>query len=213
MRRQAFNLAAVLSILFSVATTLLWARSYAVAYHLIHETFDPSSRAYAETKIWIGSGRAAIFYDRSFFPERYAPPRPCPRWEFSPEPEWSYMRQGTPIPWHLGFIRDFHYADPRGTAIDLGIGLNLLILVAAACIPPGVWTVQHVRRRRRRLLGLCPTYRYNLTANTSGTCPECGTPTPHKPRIFKPNQNAPPDGNRLTTSLNNQFSASSAPPR
>lgn len=34
-----------------------------------------------------------------------------------------------------------------------------------------------LRRWRRRRKGLCVKCRYDLTANVTGTCPECGTPT------------------------------------
>lgn len=32
-------------------------------------------------------------------------------------------------------------------------------------------------RRAQRLIGCCPRCEYNLTGNSSGVCPECGTPT------------------------------------
>jgi uncharacterized paraquat-inducible protein A len=53
-----------------------------------------------------------------------------------------------------------------------------LSLVFAAL--PAVWLRSLWRawqRRERTRGGLCPTCRYNLTGNTSGVCPECGTPT------------------------------------
>jgi hypothetical protein len=35
-----------------------------------------------------------------------------------------------------------------------------------------------IRRRRRLRRGLCPRCGYDLTANPSGVCPECGGPAP-----------------------------------
>jgi len=49
---------------------------------------------------------------------------------------------------------------------------------------PVLWTVSTRRseaRRRRAEAGLCVVCDYSLVANTSGVCPECGTPVPNKP--------------------------------
>jgi len=40
------------------------------------------------------------------------------------------------------------------------------------------------RRRRRRAKGLCAACGYNLTANVTGVCPECGTVVPKSVRSF-----------------------------
>jgi hypothetical protein len=45
------------------------------------------------------------------------------------------------------------------------------VMVAAAILP--VWDV--VRRMRRTRAGRCAVCHYDLTGNTSGICPECGT--------------------------------------
>lgn len=39
-------------------------------------------------------------------------------------------------------------------------------------------------RRLRSATHLCIACGYNLTGNTSGTCPECGTPVPSKPEAI-----------------------------
>jgi hypothetical protein len=38
-------------------------------------------------------------------------------------------------------------------------------------------------RRRRLSQGKCPNCCYDLTGNTSGVCPECGTPVPEKAEL------------------------------
>ena len=52
--------------------------------------------------------------------------------------------------------------------------------VAVSVPVPALWTVLYLRsrhRNRRCAAGFCPTCGYNLTANTSAVCPECGNPT------------------------------------
>ncbi|TWT42209.1 hypothetical protein RAS1_33390 [Phycisphaerae bacterium RAS1] len=55
------------------------------------------------------------------------------------------------------------------------IGVNLWPVAAAAWIVPIRAGFGALRRRRRGMLGLCPSCGYNLTGNLSGRCPECGT--------------------------------------
>jgi hypothetical protein len=50
------------------------------------------------------------------------------------------------------------------------LGLPVLALIASRCRR---WTLRAVRRHS----GHCERCGYNLSGNTSGTCPECGTPT------------------------------------
>jgi uncharacterized paraquat-inducible protein A len=49
---------------------------------------------------------------------------------------------------------------------------------------PLVWFVRHLMRRRerhaRRTHNRCVFCGYSLTGNTSGICPECGSPVPQK---------------------------------
>jgi hypothetical protein len=64
---------------------------------------------------------------------------------------------------------------------SLTLSYWLLTFVFAAL--PSVWIVRLGRRLRRlRAAGCCGTCGYNLTGNTSGTCPECGTAVPQTSR-------------------------------
>jgi len=49
-------------------------------------------------------------------------------------------------------------------------------LLAASLPLPAIWIYRLRRRRLRRGQPLCLSCGYNLTGNTSGICPECGTP-------------------------------------
>ena len=48
-------------------------------------------------------------------------------------------------------------------------------LVTALGLLPGAWGVGWARMHLRRRRGFCVMCHYNLTGNTSGICPECGT--------------------------------------
>ena len=62
----------------------------------------------------------------------------------------------------------------RWTVIDAEIPLWFVAWLFS--LFPMTWFVLQIRRKSR--LGLCPRCGYNLTGNSSGTCPECGTPVP-----------------------------------
>jgi hypothetical protein len=61
--------------------------------------------------------------------------------------------------------------DVRG--LRMGIGAPMTLLIAY----PFIAFVRARYRRHRHKAGHCPACEYDLTGNTSGVCPECGTPT------------------------------------
>jgi len=76
------------------------------------------------------------------------------------------------------------YAETGFTQSNQFIGadswsLSLSRCFAPSILPPAVTLLIYSQCRRLRIAkGLCPTCSYDLTGNTSGTCPECGSPIP-----------------------------------
>jgi hypothetical protein len=66
----------------------------------------------------------------------------------------------------------------RTFRIQASLQRAALTLNLAALGAVGVEWRNYARHRRRARLGLCASCGYSLTGNTSGTCPECGTPVP-----------------------------------
>jgi hypothetical protein len=70
--------------------------------------------------------------------------------------------------------------------VEVAVPWPAIILVTA--LPPAIWLYAFRRRRRtmKILQNLCLKCGYSLVGNTSGVCPECGTPVPavmgEKPR-------------------------------
>jgi hypothetical protein len=64
--------------------------------------------------------------------------------------------------------------DTRGLAGYHFVGAPFWLLIVASGIPPGVWIVRRLARRRSRRAGLCPACGYDLRT-TPDRCPECGT--------------------------------------
>jgi len=177
MKRRAFQLAASLSLLLCIATSLLWARSYNTAFWLIREDFDASSGATEFARIHLATGRVTIDDTRYHLPEELHSLPSGRRWEFYRNPNWFNERRYSPPTWTLwNFDRGkFPYRGPQGIGTYTIVGVNLLLPAFITFFSPILCFIQYLLNKRRRL-GLCPTCHYDLTGNLSGTCPECGTP-------------------------------------
>jgi len=89
----------------------------------------------------------------------------------------------------LPYGRDgYHWASTSPLAY-LQFQFSLREIALAAAILPCFWTILRVRSRIRRQIalnrGLCRACGYDLTANASGVCPECGTAVPAKPNLLR----------------------------
>lgn len=81
------------------------------------------------------------------------------------------------------WYRDPFFATPAAAQLAqsklamLEVCVPLWIIAAVSLAYPMWWLIWGIARLRRRRLakGLCPSCEYNLTGNTSGVCPECGT--------------------------------------
>jgi hypothetical protein len=71
----------------------------------------------------------------------------------------------------VGGIPDRYVSYPSGSWLRLPL-LYLFILFA---VLPCIWSWRTIRDWRRHPEGHCQSCGYNLTGNTSGVCPECGT--------------------------------------
>jgi len=203
MRRRLFSLASLLSLLLCVATVALWVRSYRHLDQLMRRVPDlTKSSGHLRITTWRGSlffslaslsGEIAI-YDVTPQVDGYR--QLTPNWRYS----WANRgdsRPFVPMAMRQGFGRDEHVVwdmEPppviklrgervkvtgrAGTETTLAMPLATFVVLFAAL--PTVSLVAWGRRARRVRKGACPACSYNLTGNTSGVCPECGTAVPAK---------------------------------
>ena len=149
MKRKLFNLAAMLSMLLCMATVALWAANF-------------------DCDLW--TGRATTVGELHSFGST---------WEYvhtvstSAAPVksslWGCFYSIAPID-VKGFGSRGWSSRPVG--MECRIGSPYWIPTLLTSILPVTWVVSLVRRKR---IGRCPTCSYDLTGNTSGVCPECGT--------------------------------------
>jgi len=83
--------------------------------------------------------------------------------------------------WELALLRLPDGAQPSSTVEIFSFPEPMLIPILA--VAPVTWAVTRIGHytRRNRADGRCGMCRYDLTGNTSGVCPECGTPVRGKP--------------------------------
>jgi hypothetical protein len=76
------------------------------------------------------------------------------------------------------YLRDSDHSNSR----VWNVSVPPWFLVCVSAVLPVLW----ILRRKRKPPGRCPACGYSLTGNTSGTCPECGTPVPKEPADKSP---------------------------
>jgi hypothetical protein len=177
MKRRLFTLLSALSLLLFVAVVVLWVRSYRLT----------DSLAWPGDDGWRSVGSASGYMVLQLNSED-APPRTAndgwPRYQrmgayTAPHYAVAYgpVRPGDAfVDWELGDAGWYTVRNVNGVRSVTGVAPFWCIALATA-LPPlswlGVRLRSHVRQRRERRPGLCPSCGYDLRA-TPDRCPECG---------------------------------------
>jgi hypothetical protein len=161
IRRRLFNLASVLSLLLSVATLALWVRSMAHddEWGTLCGQLDYTKVRVALVlgcSFSLSSSHGTLAFDTETGSDGGAW-RDCGHMSIA---GFSYVHE------KFGSMDDHTFAVPHWA-------------VAAMLFVPWGWN--RYSCRRKEMMTSCPICGYNLTANTSGVCPECGTPVPQTP--------------------------------
>jgi hypothetical protein len=147
------TLAVVVSLVVCVATAGLWVRSYSGALW------------------WKGdiSHLGAITVEDGSFKYCHWTKRD------QSSPQWARMGVAVQV---LRFYRRSLYGKQVGTILLVIVPCWMIVTISG--IAPSLWGVAFARRSCQKKSGRCTTCGYNLTGNTSGVCPECGTPVAGK---------------------------------
>ena len=178
VRRWAFNLAAAVSLVLSLATAALWVRSYWIDEEVVFSAKDVDALRTNEYSIESANGQT-VFDEKSQDYQRDSASAAYARRTLPSESEgWRYENhQNGPVWWGsisacLGFHmmwRERVGMYGRWSYVAIPDWLPLLLFVALPSVR--LWRC----RRRRDLLPRCRTCGYDLRA-TPRRCPECGTP-------------------------------------
>ncbi len=187
MRRKLFTLASALSLLLCLATLVLWARSY---YRL--DCVSLCFASHLEIAARLEQGTAALMLTR--FPKAHVETKfEAHAWRYSTNElfeSWSWMMYRFPSSFFVRELWGYEeghfpgariYSSRQEADADSAIPdykrwylmPRLWVVVAAFGILPLASVLRFWARRCRA--GECQSCRYDLTGNTSGVCPECGT--------------------------------------
>ena len=203
MKHKLFSIAGALSLLLCLATAVLWIATrtghaplrwrlndmsvgttcygWGASYDsLVLDSFRPQRHPIEGPAVTLHSlrktsGEGWVVHDMTIGPNPQ-----LPTWER----QW---------PTHEVRLLGFSYVsqpcfiDSKATPpVRSFIGFQLRVttpfwsILIATLVLPAVYGWYWNRLRRRKTRGLCISCGYNLTGNTSGVCPECGTPAPGK---------------------------------
>ena len=176
IRRRLFGIVSAISLLLLVGTCSLIARSSLMFDSFHSEVFNVSTGLHPVIdEISSVKGLLVIsHYDTTFG----MPAQGVHQWTIQHAPADAIMPLITYeyyVHPYIGFnlvLTDWH--NGRSYLV-----IPLAPFAALFALPVAVWGWVRLRKRRQSKWG-CPDCGYNLTGNTSGVCPECGTPVPSK---------------------------------
>jgi hypothetical protein len=189
MRRRLLNLLTAVSLVLCVAACVLWVRSYYRAERIEFQRSHLSGpRQYQVAQSLFVADGLAVFV-RDLMRAEYEGDEVITGPLFEPRRLSNGLRRDSAPPrrfldnlndsdyWpHYGFL-----AETRGTAYGPrdGIWYTVVcvpcwVVAGAAALLPTVRLAAVTRRRLRRRANRCSQCGYDLTANVSGVCPECG---------------------------------------
>ena len=199
IRRRLLTIASAISLLLCVAITTLWVLSYRSGYIYERETQYFEHRKSENPFVEIHNGghvsnivtALAVRRGKICFAWGTIKPGPSVKIQAAPwlldvlpagdSSRWYrslpvYIRTST----YAGFCysEEDHKAGPIYTTTRALTFPCWLIVIALFVF--STWSAIHRWWTSTRTADSCPSCDYNLTANVSGVCPECGTPVPSK---------------------------------
>ena len=198
MRRRLLNLLTALSLLACAGSAWLWVRGHRLAEEVGVRRADAGRRTRVAYSAENDAGRVTLLRYENVTREQWVYDF------FERRSPWggTYRRAGAPSPavhigggdalrrWDaLGFaFLTFRVSPGDYTEVAHAVALPHWVLFLVTGVPPTVrgakWTRRALRRLRQRPTGHCVRCGYDLTANVSGVCPECGTAV--QPRAATP---------------------------
>ena len=180
IRRRLFTIASALSLLLGVGMAVSWVRSYWVRDMPGKFWSDPMTQTGGYLMLQSNCGSlmiqrlSLIMSDRAFAAFASRIPPDGLSWRRAP------VRGGRMAPgfWHSMGFGYLNSVSRNQTVWFLIVPYWLPVLISA--ILPGLWLRAAIRAPLALQPYQCPACRYNLTGNTSGVCPECGTPVQQK---------------------------------
>jgi hypothetical protein len=175
--RRLFNITSAVSLLLCIATVALWVRSYRVYDWLGHS----SAYQHGEwTRIRLASGIGGIEFNFQRLQQQSPPPPESAGFFFASEPAYpSGIFAPAPDPETFWYRHNFASVNIHWSWWTyVGFLVPHWLVAALLTILP---IVSFRRYRHGTAHGAghpCAHCGYDLTANTSGICPECGTPVP-----------------------------------